>query len=169
MSQTSHDSASPVQPLPRPNASLQPGEELSYLIRTANDAMRLTGLLHQECLSIASPDSDDRNLEYLREAEELAMLAKHWDAPLSDAAWNRIAYLCDDLCGNYIMNGSDAYEEDMYRMFCVAIKIAARRKITTSDTPSTADNGEVPTSQFQPCDTSSDEPGLPRPAAIFDL
>ena len=132
MPQTTHDPANPVQPLPAETDSYWPSKEVSYLIRTGEDALRLARILHQMCVNISRYSQDDaERLQYVRLGEELVSLAHHWDAPFSNDVWTRIGSLCDHVF--VACEDGDGDEEIMCRLICDALRIAARRKLSESE------------------------------------
>lgn len=107
-----------------------PAEEVSFLIRSCEDAVRLAEILRDFCLEDYLEDM------FLIEANKLLTLVQYWDAPLRAEAWDEIC----DLCG--LMNEAAeqaGYDEEKYKVIATALKYAAKRNQSESKARETQD------------------------------
>lgn len=99
-----------------------PATEVSFLIRSSEDALRIAETL--KFFSITEADN-----ECLAEVDELLSLVRHWDAPLTNEAWNRISALSCEVGESLICRGSGE-EPGWYDLIANALNYAAQRKLS---------------------------------------
>jgi hypothetical protein len=110
MKQTNETPATPTK---------DPATEVSFLIRSSDDAERLATTLTSYCINNADG-------EYRSEADELLSLVRHWDAPLTKEAWERISELCREV-GEHVRDWANGEEGGWYDLIFNALRHAAKR------------------------------------------
>ena len=111
--------------------TLWPATEVSFLIRSSEDAVRIAETLKSYCIN--SMDG-----ERLAEIEELLSLVRHWDAPLVPEAWKRIS----ELCWRIGIDAETCCDGDKYGLIAAALRSAAERKCSAQSTPAKGDNSK---------------------------
>ncbi len=108
--------------------------EVSVLIRSSEDAVRLAETLRCYCIhqaEVCGSDGDvsDDDNEYLAGGEELLSLVRQWDSPLTIEARKRISELCCEI-GRWVDEGVSVggLEREWYSLISDALNGAAQRQ-----------------------------------------
>lgn len=101
-----------------------PATEISFMIRSAGDALRLVETLRYFCI-------EHEDHEGLQMANKLLSLVRGWNASVPQAAWEEICQLCADLTDVALMHGY--YEEaGFYIVAASALRYYSERECSAT-------------------------------------